>query len=95
MFVSLLSYGGELDKSGSLYAAHRDFIVRHTQEHSVLCAGPLFETDGGAILVYGDDETAARALLDSDPFVQAGYAQYSLHGFKVGLADPDSSLATS
>jgi uncharacterized protein YciI len=95
MFISLLTYGAELEADDPLYAAHRDFIVEHTADHSILCAGPRIGVSGGTIIVYGDDETQARALLDSDPFVQARHATYQLHQFRVGLADPESSLAVS
>jgi hypothetical protein len=31
--------------------------------------------------------------VESEPFVREGFATYELHQFKVGLADPASSLA--
>ncbi len=94
MFISLLTYQRELEASDPLYAAHRAFIVEHTEDHSILCAGPRIGVAGGAIVVYADDEVQARALLESDPFVSSGFAIYELHQFRVGLADPASSLAT-
>jgi uncharacterized protein YciI len=95
MFISLLTYRRELEASDPLYAAHRDFISEHTEDHSILCAGPRVGVPGGTIVLYGEDEAQARALLDSDPFVTSEFATYELHQFRVGLADPASSLAIS
>lgn len=95
IFISLLTYQRQLEPGDPLYAAHRDFIVQHTEDHSILCAGPRVGVTGGTILVHGDDEVQARALLDSDPFVSSGFAIYELHQFRVGLADPASGLAIS
>lgn len=95
MFISLLTYRRTLEPGDPLYGRHRDFIVRHTADHSLLCAGPRVGVTGGLIVAYGDDEAEVRALLDSDPFVTEGMAIYELHQFTVGLADPDSSLASA
>jgi uncharacterized protein YciI len=93
LFVSLVTYRSPLTPEDPLYADHRTFVQERTADSSILCAGPRTGVDGGLIIVYGDDEAEARALLDSDPFVVAGHATYELHQFKVGLADPRSSLA--
>jgi hypothetical protein len=45
------------------------------------------------MLLYGEDAEAGRALIGSDPLVEAGVATFELTAFKVGLADPASSLA--
>lgn len=85
MFFSLLSYSGEVDRDGPLFAAHKDFIVQHVEAGTFVCSGPRVGVAGGAILVRGDDEAEVRALLDADPFVADGFATYELHQFNVGL----------
>lgn len=93
MFVSILSYHEEISREGQLFAAHKTFVESQVQAGALLCSGPRLDAAGGLMVVYGEDEEATRRLLDSDPFVADGVATYELYPFKVGLADPASSLA--
>ncbi|GAA1870679.1 hypothetical protein GCM10009836_59170 [Pseudonocardia ailaonensis] len=93
MFVCLLTYHREIDREGPLFAAHKAFVAENAEARRFLCSGPRVGVAGGAIVAYGDDEAAARALFDSDPFVVDGTATYELHQFTVGMVDPASGLA--
>lgn len=93
MFVSILSYTREISRDEPLFAEHKAFVEAQVERSAFLCSGPRQEVPGGVMLVYGEDEEEVRATLDADPFVSAGVATYELVRFKVGLADPASSLA--
>jgi uncharacterized protein YciI len=73
--------------------AHREFVEKQVGEGRFLCSGPRLDANGGLMLVYGEDAAAGRALIEGDPLVEAGVASFVLTPFKVGLADPASSLA--
>jgi uncharacterized protein YciI len=93
VFVSVLTYHREIDREGPLFLSHKAFVQEHIAASRLLCSGPRTGAPGGVIVAYGDDEAQVRELLEQDPFVIDGVATYELVGFKVGLADPASSLA--
>lgn len=93
MFVCMLSYARAIAPDEPLHLAHRDFVQEQVRASRYLAAGPRIGTDGGVVIAYGDDADAVRALVERDPYILEGVATYELHQFKVGLADPASSLA--
>lgn len=92
MFVCALTYHREIDHSGSLFAAHRAFIGDLAADNRLLCSGPRRDTEGGVVIVYGDDEPATRRLFDEDPLVAGGLATYDLIPFAIGICDPSTEL---
>jgi len=94
LFVSILTYNREISRQEPLFEAHRAFVETQIERGAFLCSGPRLDALGGLIVVYGDDQEVTRELLDGDPFVAQGIADYELYPFRIGLADPASSLAT-
>jgi uncharacterized protein YciI len=93
MLVCKLTYDRELERDDPLFVAHREFVEREVAEGRFLCSGPRLDAVGGVMLVYGEDVEVGGALIEGDPLVAAGVASFEITPFKVGLADPDSSLA--
>jgi uncharacterized protein YciI len=93
MLVCKLTYNRELEREDPLFVAHKEFVEKQVGEGRFLCSGPRLDATGGVMLVYGEDAGAGQALIESDPLVDAGVATFELTPFKVGLADPGSSLA--
>lgn len=67
-----------------LLPAHLDYQVAMEREGVLFGAGPIFEEGGsvptgGMIILRAEDEAAARALADADPFHAAGLRSYTLH----------------
>jgi uncharacterized protein YciI len=93
MLVCTLTYNRELEREDPLFVAHREFVEKQVAEGRFLCSGPRLDASGGVMLVYGEDPDAGRALIAADPLVDAGVASFELTPFRVGLADPRSSLA--
>lgn len=91
MIVALGTYVRPWERTDAVFERHRDFMADQMASGALLCSGPR---DGGSVVIaYGDDPDALRALLAEDPFAQEGYVTFELHPFRVGLADPASSLA--
>ncbi len=93
MLVCTLTYNRELEREDPLFFAHKEFVEKQVGEGRFLCSGPRLDASGGLMLVYGEDADVGRALIEGDPLVEAGVASFALTPFKVGLADPKSSLA--
>lgn len=67
-----------------LLPAHLEYQIAMERDGSLFGAGPIFEDGGtvptgGMIIVRAEDEAAARALADADPFHAEGLRQYTLH----------------
>jgi uncharacterized protein YciI len=91
MFVVIGTYVRPWERTDEIFARHRAFMQEQMAAGRFLCSGPR---DGGSLVVaYGDDEPGLRALLARDPFAAGEYVTFEVYPFKVGLADPASSLA--
>jgi uncharacterized protein YciI len=67
-----------------LLPAHLSYQIELERAGRLFGAGPIFEEGGsvptgGMIILRAEDEAAARAMADADPFHAAGLRQYSLH----------------
>ena len=69
MAVFILTYGYH---DTPLRAERRDDHLAHlaalTEKGQLLAAGPLADLTGGIIVLEADDEAAAQALVDQDPY---------------------------
>ncbi len=67
-----------------LLPAHLDYQIALEREGHLFGAGPIFEEGGsvptgGMIILRAENEDAARAMADADPFHAQGLRQYTLH----------------
>jgi uncharacterized protein len=71
MALFILTYGYN---DTPLRAERRDDHVAHLarleEQGSVVAAGPYEDRTGGVIILAAEDETAARALVDQDPYTR-------------------------
>lgn len=61
------------EEMAAVRPSHRAFNGRLADEGRLLAAGPYVGTHDALIVVRAEDETGALALLEDDPFHQAGY----------------------
>lgn len=67
-----------------LLPAHLDYQIALEREGLLFGAGPIFEEGGtvptgGMIILRAENEDAARAMADADPFHAQGLRSYTLH----------------
>jgi uncharacterized protein len=93
VIVVIGTYLKPYERTDQVFLAHRDFMAAQMEAGALLCSGPR-DGGGSVIIAYGDDTDAVRALLADDPFAREGYVNFDFHPFRVGLADPRSSLAS-
>ena len=67
-----------------LLPAHLDYQIGLERAGHLFGAGPIFEDGGsvptgGMIILRAEDEDAARAMADADPFHAEGLRSYTLH----------------
>lgn len=51
---------------------HRDYVAALHERGSIRLSGPLASGDGAVIVYRAEDEAAARALVEQDPYVREG-----------------------
>ena len=61
------------EEMAAVRPSHRAFNGRLADEGRLLAAGPYVGAHDALIVVRADDEAGALALLEEDPFHQAGY----------------------
>ena len=61
------------DAMNEVRPTHRAFNGHLAEEGRLLAAGPYVGAHDALIVVRADDEAGALALLEDDPFHQAGY----------------------
>jgi uncharacterized protein YciI len=79
--ICLLRYRKPLEEVMKVQEAHRGFQRRLLDEGVLLAAGPHEPRFGGMFLVRVPDDNPQAALdqiRDSDPYYQAGVAQYEI-----------------
>lgn len=70
IFAALYTYDPARTDISDRRPSHRAYLKSLNEGGSLLASGPR---GGGALLILSaDDEAAARALLDADPFVTSG-----------------------
>ncbi|NPV03964.1 MAG: GTP cyclohydrolase [Syntrophaceae bacterium] len=87
MVIITSKYTKPLEVIDSLLADHRKFLAEFYRQEKFIVSGPQNPRVGGAILAnVGIDE--AREIMQKDPFVIHGAAEYSFIEFTPGLHDP-------
>ena len=91
MIVCLGTYTRSLTEAdGDTIARHRSYLDDLYKQGLLIASGPRQPRIGGLIIARGNDEEAVHALLDNDPFVVAGIADYELIPFEPSkAAHPD------
>ena len=68
-----------------IVAAHFEYLTELLHASKLVMAGPCLDGAFGIVVLRTADEAEARALMGSDPAVQAGVFSAELHPFRVSL----------
>ena len=73
-FATTIAYGNK-EKIAEVRPIHREYLTGLKEQGKLFASGP-FEDDSGALIIYeADSIEEAQALLDADPFRDAGVFQ--------------------
>src|SRR6478609_8638574 len=86
-YVALIGHGPEWLEGKSVYEQGKpveDHLVamRCQYDAGVLLLGGPFDHGGGIAVLDVEDESAARAVMDADPAVQAGVMVYEIRALR-------------
>lgn len=88
MFLVLLSYKKPLVEVDRHVAAHMEFVARHYDSGEFLLSGRKQPRSGGVILARAADRARVEEIVQSDPFVRAGVADYEIVEFIASATAP-------
>jgi uncharacterized protein YciI len=74
------------DEEQAVWGVHFERLQRLLAEGTLILAGPTLGPVNTGITVFeAPDEAAARAIMDSDPVIEGGYARGELRPFRASL----------
>lgn len=83
MFVIELIYKAELSEIDAAMRAHMAYLKKGYAAGRFLMSGRQVPRTGGIILARGDSRQEVEALVEQDPFVARGLADYRVIEFNV------------
>ncbi len=82
MFVIELIYKADLAEIDANMAAHVTFLNKYYASGNFLVSGRKIPRDGGVILAAGKTRQQMQAIVEEDPFVARGLADFRIIEFR-------------
>ena len=89
MFIINLNYIAPLTKIDARMKEHMVFLNACYHEGLFIVSGRKVPRTGGIILAQGSSKEAVETLMESDPFVAHGLAEFDVIEFQASQAHPD------
>lgn len=89
MFVIELLYKVSLPEIDSHMTAHVRFLKKYYASGHFLVSGRKIPRDGGVILAIGENREAIEAVMQEDPFVKLGLADFRIIEFRASQRADD------
>ena len=89
MFVIELAYKSDLTQIDAHMKAHVAFLKKHYAAGTFLVSGRKIPRDGGIIIAAGKSRTQIEEIIQEDPFVARGLAEFRIIEFRASQRAPD------
>jgi uncharacterized protein YciI len=89
MFVIELTYKADLAEIDAHMAAHVIFLKKYYAAGNFLVSGRKVPRDGGIILAVGKNRRHIEAIIEEDPFVERGLADFRIIEFRASQRADD------
>jgi uncharacterized protein YciI len=89
MFVIELIYKTDLAQIDAHMRAHVAFLKKHYDSGNFLMSGRKVPRDGGIILAVGKDRAEIQTIIETDPFVARGLADFRIIEFRASQRATD------
>ncbi|XLZ72294.1 YciI family protein [Massilia sp. SR12] len=86
MFIITLTYLKPAEEIDQLLAAHREYLREQYANGMFLMSGRQVPRTGGIILATADSRADIEAVIELDPFNEAGAASYAITEFVPTMA---------
>ena len=81
MFIISLTYLKPAEEIDALLAKHREYLREQYDNGMFLMSGRMVPRTGGVILATADSKADIEAVIELDPFNEAGVASYTITEF--------------
>ena len=81
MFIISLTYLKPAEEIDALLAAHREYLREQYDNGMFLMSGRMVPRTGGIIIATADSRADIEAVIELDPFNEAGAASYTITEF--------------
>ena len=82
MFVIELTYKVDLSEIDARMPAHVNFLKKYYASGNFLISGRKIPRDGGIILAVARSRTQIETIIQEDPFIQHGLADFRIIEFR-------------
>jgi uncharacterized protein YciI len=89
VFVIELVYKADLAQIDAHMTAHVAFLKKYYASGHFLVSGRKIPRDGGIILAVGKSRAEIQAIVEADPFVARGLADFHIIEFRASQRAPD------
>jgi uncharacterized protein YciI len=89
MFVIELIYKADLADFDAQMAEHVIFLKKYYASGNFLVSGRKVPRDGGIILAVGKNRRQIEAIVEEDPFVEQGLAEFRIIEFRASQRADD------
>jgi uncharacterized protein YciI len=89
MFIIELLYKADLSEIDAHMRAHMKFLRKYYAAGNFLVSGRKVPRDGGIILAVGGSRQEIEALVQEDPFIQHGLAEFRIIEFRASQRADD------
>lgn len=89
MFIISLTYVADLAQVDEHIDAHIDYLQAHYDTGTFLVSGRKEPRTGGVILARSGSLSDLTAIVESDPFVQHGVADYEIIEFQATMTSKE------
>ena len=89
MFVIELVYKADLAEIDKHMAAHVAFLKKYHAAGNFLVSGRKIPRDGGIILAVGNSREEIEAIIQHDPFIARGLADFRIIQFRASQRADD------
>lgn len=89
MFVIELIYKAPLKEIDARMAAHMVFLKKYYAAGNFLVSGRKIPRDGGIILAVGKNRQQIEQIIQEDPFVKDGLAEFRIIEFRASQRADD------
>jgi uncharacterized protein YciI len=89
MFVIELIYKADLTQIDKHMTAHMAFLKKYYASGNFVVSGRKIPRDGGIILAVGKSRAQIQAIVETDPFVERGLADFRIIEFRVSQRADD------
>lgn len=82
-FATSIVYANDPETIAQVRPTHREYLTALKEQGKLWASGP-YEDDSGALIIYeADDQQAAEALIENDPFNKAGvFESYTMRPWR-------------